>query len=135
MGRIICLDFGGKRTGIAVTDPLRIIASPLETVLTEGLLDYMTRYCTDNQVDIMVVGLPLHADGNPTQLEEKIQLFIAEFTKKFPLIEIARQDETLTSKMAADVMIRSGMPKKKRQDKANLDLISAVIILQQYLKY
>lgn len=135
MGRIICLDFGGKRTGIAVTDPLRIIASPLETVSTEVLLDYLTKYCTDNQVDIMVVGLPLHADGNPTQLEEKIQLFITDFTKKFPLIEIARQDETLTSKMAADVMIRSGMPKKKRQDKGNLDLISAVIILQQYLKY
>jgi putative Holliday junction resolvase len=131
--RILALDYGSKRTGLAVTDPLQIICSPLETVETPKLLDYLTAYCRAEPVEKIVVGQPVHADGTPTYLEEEIQRFLKSFAQVFPDIPVARQDETLTSKRAAKILVQSGLPKKKRQQKERLDKISAVLILEDHL--
>lgn len=133
MARILALDYGGKRTGIAVTDEFQIIASGLATVATKELLPYLENYFKSENVELVLVGEPKQMDNTPSQSEVAIMEFLIKFKEKFPLMEMKRVDERFTSKMAVKTMIDSGMKKKKRQDKALLDEISATIILQTYL--
>ncbi|WP_121666242.1 Holliday junction resolvase RuvX [Mesonia aquimarina] len=133
MARILALDFGTKRTGVAVTDELQLIASGLTTVNTPELLDFLANYFVEENVELVLVGEPKQKDGAPSQSEEAIQLFLTDFTEKFPHQKIERVDERFTSKMAVQTMIDSGMKKKKRRNKALVDEISATIILQTYL--
>jgi putative Holliday junction resolvase len=133
MARILALDYGGKRTGIAVTDEFQIIASGLATVATKELLPYLENYFKTEDVELVLVGEPKQMDNTPSQSEAAILEFLKKFNEKFPLMEMKRVDERFTSKMAVKTMIDSGLKKKKRQNKALLDEISATIILQTYL--
>jgi len=133
MARILALDYGGKRTGIAVTDEFQIIASGLATIATKELLAYLENYFKTENVELVLVGEPKQMNNTPSQSEAAIQEFLKKFKEKFPLMEMKRVDERFTSKMAVKTMIDSGLKKKKRQNKALLDEISATIILQTYL--
>ncbi len=133
MARILALDYGGKRTGIAVTDEFQIIASGLATVATKELLPYLENYFETENVELVLVGEPKQMDNTPSQSEAAILEFLKKFKEKFPLMEMKRIDERFTSKMAVKTMIDSGLKKKKRHNKALLDEISATIILQTYL--
>ena len=133
MGRILALDFGKKRTGVAVTDPLQIIASGLATVETKQLLVFLKDYISKEEVDIFVVGLPKQMNNQPSESEHRIQPFIKKLKNSFPNIPIKREDERFTSKLAFQSMIDSGMKKKQRQNKATIDEISATLILQSFL--
>jgi len=133
MGRIIAIDFGTKRTGIAVTDELRIIASGLTTVATPQLIPFLKDYVAKETVDLMLVGEPTQKDGTPSDVEVHIAAFIKKAQKAIPTLPIERVDERYTSKMAFQTMIDSGLKKKQRRNKAFIDEISATIILQEYL--
>ncbi len=133
MARILALDYGGKRTGIAVTDEFQIIASGLATVATKELLPYLENYFETENVELVLVGEPKQMNNTPSQSEDAILEFLKKFKEKFPLMEMKRVDERFTSKMAVKTMIDSGLNKKKRRNKALLDEISATIILQTYL--
>lgn len=133
MGRIVSLDFGEKRTGIAVTDELRLIASGLTTVPTKGLIPFLRDYVAAEKVDIFVVGEPKQMNNKPSEAEQFIKPFLVELSTSFPDILVQRQDERFTSKMAFQTMLDSGLKKKKRRDKALVDEISATLILQAYL--
>ncbi|NYJ27416.1 Holliday junction resolvase RuvX [Allomuricauda sp. ARW1Y1] len=133
MARILALDFGKIRTGIAVTDELQLIASGLTTVETKDLLDFLEEYTQQESVERFVVGLPKQMDNTASESEVLIQNFLKKLTAKFPSIPVERQDERFTSKMAFQSMLDSGMKKKKRKDKALVDEISATLILQAYL--
>ena len=133
MKRIIALDFGTKRTGVAVTDPMQIIASGLDTVLTPDLISFLKSYMVSETVSTIVLGEPKQMDNTPSESEAAIGAFILTLEAEFPDIEIARQDERFTSKMAVQAMIVGGMKKKKRQEKGRVDQISATLILQAYL--
>ncbi|MGO2358335.1 Holliday junction resolvase RuvX [Mesonia sp.] len=133
MARILALDFGTKRTGIAVTDELQIIASGLTTVATKDLMAFLKTYFEKEKVELMVVGEPTQKDGSASQSEVYIQSFLEEFAKQFPKMPVKREDERFTSKMAFQTMIDSGLKKKQRRNKALVDEISATIILQNYL--
>ena len=133
MARILALDFGKVRTGIAVTDELQLIASGLTTVETKDLLDFLEGYTQQESVERFVVGLPKQMDNTASESEVLIQNFLKKLTAKFPSIPVERQDERFTSKMAFQYMLDSGMKKKKRKDKALVDEISATLILQAYL--
>jgi putative Holliday junction resolvase len=133
MGIIIALDFGKKRTGIAVTDPLQLIASGLTTVETKDLISFLKNYCSKGTVESFVIGLPKQMNNQPSESEQLIQPFLKTLRNTFPDIAIQREDERFTSKMAFQSMIDSGMKKKKRQNKAVVDEISATLILQSYL--
>lgn len=131
--RLLALDYGKKRTGIAVTDELQIIASGLTTVETDQLFPFLTKYFASEKVEKIIVGDPKQMDGTPSESAEMIEKFIIRFQKEFPDIKVERVDERFTSKMAFQSMIDSGMSKKQRQNKALVDEISAVIILQDWL--
>lgn len=133
MARILALDYGTKRTGIAVTDELQIIASGLTTVETKKLLLFLNDYFTEETVELVLVGEPRQRDGTHSSVEEEIGKFLLEYANKFPDIPLQRVDERYTSKMAFQTMIDSGLKKKQRQNKALIDEISATIILQTYL--
>lgn len=133
MARILALDYGKVRTGIAVTDELQLIASGLTTVETKDLIVFLVDYLEKEAVEKFVVGLPKQMDNTPSESEELIQPFLKKLLAKFPTIQIERQDERFTSKMAFQSMLDSGMKKKKRQNKAIVDEISATLILQAYL--
>ncbi len=133
MGRIVALDFGEKRTGIAVTDALQIIASGLTTVHTKELLPFLTTYTKKEAVSLFLVGKPKQMNNTDSQSEAFIAPFIEKLQKKFPKTPIKRVDERFTSKMAFQTMIDGGLKKKQRQNKALVDQISATIILQSYL--
>ena len=133
MGRILAIDYGTKRTGIAVTDELQLIASGLTTVDTHTLMPFLSTYFCNETVDVIVIGEPIQKDGTASSVEGNIQNFIKGFKVKFPEIPIVRVDERYTSKMAFQTMIDSGLKKKQRKNKALVDEISATIILQQYL--
>ena len=133
MARILALDFGKVRTGIAVTDKLQLIASGLTTVNTKDLLHFLEEYTQKESVERFVVGLPKQMDNTASESEGLIQEFLKKLTVKFPSIPVERQDERFTSKMAVQSMLDSGMKKKKRRDKALVDEISATLILQAYL--
>jgi putative Holliday junction resolvase len=132
--RILAIDYGTKRSGIAITDPMQIIASGLCTVLTQDLIAFLKKYTKDEEVSTIVLGAPKQMDNTDSESEVYIKDFIAQLQREIPSIAIARQDERFTSKLAVDAMIRSGVKKKKRQNKALIDEISATIILQDYLK-
>ena len=134
MARIVALDFGKVRTGIAVTDELQIIASGLETVETKNLLDFLKNYVLKEKVEKFVVGEPKQMDNTPSESEALIKPFLLKLTTTFPEIPIVRHDERFTSKMAFQTMIDSGLKKKQRRNKALVDEISATIILQAYLE-
>ncbi|MBZ9630585.1 Holliday junction resolvase RuvX [Salegentibacter sp. LM13S] len=133
MARIMALDFGTKRTGIAVSDELKMIASGLTTVKTPELLDFLDKYFKEENVELVLVGEPKQKDDSASESEVYIQEFLKVFIKKFPEMPLKRVDERFTSKMAFQSMIDSGLKKKKRRDKALIDEISATIILQTYL--
>ena len=133
MGRILAFDYGTKRTGIAVTDPLQLIASGLKTVETSEILTFLKAYCTNEEVVLFVVGLPRQMNNLPSKSEQFIKSFIRNLKRTFPEIPIKREDERFTSKMALQSMIDSGIKKKQRQNKAMVDEISATLILQSYL--
>ena len=133
MGRILAIDYGTKRTGLAVTDEMQIIASGLTTVDTKELLVYLKKYVDSENVDKFVVGEPKQMDNTASESEVYIQKFLEKLTKEIPDIPIVRIDERFTSKMAFQTMIDSGLKKKQRQNKALIDEISATLILQSYL--
>lgn len=133
MGRILAIDYGTKRTGLAVTDPMQIIASGLTTVDTKELIQYLKTYIKEENVEKFVVGEPKQMDNTASESEVYIQKFLEELIKQFPNIPVERVDERFTSKMAFQTMIDSGLKKKQRQNKALVDEISATLILQSYL--
>ena len=133
MARILALDYGTKRTGVAVTDELQIIASGLTTVETGKLMPFLKDYFANESVDLVIVGEPKQKDGNHSNVEEQILKFITKFNHAFPEMSMERMDERFTSKIAFQTMIDSGLKKKQRQNKALVDEISATIILQDYL--
>jgi putative holliday junction resolvase len=133
MPRIIAIDYGRKRTGLAATDPLKIIASAIDTVPTEEAINYLKKYITAEQVERFVLGMPLGLDGKDTDATQSVREFAELLKTTFPDIPVVYHDERFTSKMAGRAMIEGGMKKKDRQKKENLDKISAVIILQSYM--
>ena len=134
MGRILAIDYGTKRTGLAVTDPLRIIATALETVETKNVLDFLTGYCAKEPVDEIVIGLPRTLKNEDSETAPAVRVFAEELKKKFPDKPVHFVDERFTSSIAKQTMIDGGMKKKDRRDKSNVDKISAVLILQTYLQ-
>jgi len=135
MARIMGIDYGTKRTGISVTDPGQIIVSPLKTVPTASLLNFLKKYFIDEEVEKIVFGYPTHKDGNPTYVVKEIYSFKEKLEKLFPSLIYDYQDENFTSVEAKEIILKSGLSKKQRQDKSRLDKISAVLILQRYLKH
>ncbi|ARV10496.1 Holliday junction resolvase RuvX [Winogradskyella sp. PC-19] len=133
MGRLLAIDYGTKRTGIAVTDELQIIASGLTTVSTPELITFLKDYVSKEAVDKIVVGLPKQMDNTDSESEVFIQKFLVKLEKQIPNIPIVRVDERFTSKMAFQTMIDSGLSKKQRRNKALVDEISATLILQSYM--
>jgi len=133
MGRILAIDYGKKRTGVAVTDPLRIIATPLETVPTADLLKFLTAYLKAEPVDEFVVGMPKTLLNEDSEIAPLVRLFVEALKKTFPEKPVHLADERFTSSMARQAMIDGGMKKKDRQVKGNVDKISATIILQSFL--
>lgn len=133
MARILAIDYGKKRTGIAVTDNLQIIASGLTTVPTEELFIFLKEYTNNEEIELFLIGEPKQMDNTISESEALISPFIVELKKLFPNIPVKRIDERFTSKMAFQTMIDSGLTKKQRQNKALVDEISATIILQSYL--
>lgn len=133
LGRVLALDYGRKRTGIAVTDPLQLIASGLTTVATHELMNFLKNYLAEEKVVRFIVGEPKQMNSTPSEAEVFIAPFLSRLKKTFPDIPIERQDERFTSKMAIQSMIQGGLKKKQRQNKALVDEISATIILQAYL--
>jgi len=134
MGRILAIDYGLKRTGIAVTDPLQITAGPLETVPTHTLLDWLTNYFSREQVETVVIGAPRQMSGEESESMQAIRPFMSAFRKRFPAMPLVPFDERFTSVLAHRAMLDGGMKKKARQDKATVDKIAACIILQGYLE-
>jgi putative holliday junction resolvase len=133
MGRILAVDYGLKRTGLAVTDPLRIIATALDTVPTVDLVKYLTTYLQKENVDEFVVGMPKTLMNEDSEIAPQVRAFIEVLKKTFPDKPIHLADERFTSRMAMRTMIDGGMKKKDRQVKGNVDKISATIILQSFL--
>jgi putative Holliday junction resolvase len=133
LGRILAFDFGEKRTGIAVTDELQIIASGLTTVDTKKIFSFLTEYLKKETVELFIVGEPKQMNNTASESEQFIQPFVKKLSTTFPKIPIKRIDERFTSKMAFQSMIDSGLKKKQRQNKALVDEISATLILQSYL--
>ena len=133
MAKILAIDYGQKRTGLAVTDDMQIIAAGLTTVSTSSLLEFLKSYFEKEEVEMVVVGEPKQRDNTPSQSEQYIQEFLSKFTTMFPTMPVTRVDERFTSKMAFQTMIDSGLKKKQRRNKALVDEISATIILQSYL--
>lgn len=134
MGRIIAIDYGLKRCGIAATDPLRIVASPLETVETDSLIKYIQDYLNREEVDVIVFGMPTDLHNRDTHITAEVRKKMEKFVSLFPDQKITSVDERFTSKIAFDSMIASGIGKKKRAEKERLDKVSAAIILQSYLE-
>ena len=133
MAKVLALDIGTKRTGVAETDPLQIIASGLPTVATNELIEYLTHYVTAERPELLVVGEPKRMHGAHSDVEVFIQSLLKRVSTKFPELKIERIDERFTSKMASAAIAQSGLPKKKRQDKGLVDEVSAVLILQSWL--
>ncbi len=134
MGRILAIDYGTKRTGIAVTDPLRIIAGGMETVPTHTLLTWLAKYFSAEHVDMIVVGKPLRMDGTPSESFAHIEPFVKRLQERFPDKEVVWFDERFTSRLAQRAIIDGGVPKMARRDKALVDKVSATIILQSYME-
>jgi len=134
MGRILAIDYGTKRTGLAVTDPLRIIATALETVETSSLLEFLKKYFKSEGVDEVVIGMPKQLNSQDSETAPAVRKFVELFKSTFPDKPISLADERFTSSMAHRTMIDGGMKKKDRQVKGNVDKISATIILQSFME-
>lgn len=135
MGRILAIDYGTKRVGLAVTDPLKIIATPLDTMHSKDVEQFLKQYHKTEHIEAFVVGMPLQTHNSEESSNAKnVRSFINRLKKVFPDIPIHQEDERYTSSLAMDTMIRGGMKKKDRQNKGNVDKISAVIILQSFLE-
>lgn len=134
MARILSVDYGSKRTGIAVTDPLKLIAGGLATVATSQLIEWLRTYLAREEVELLVVGDPKQPNGQPSENRPRVMAFVRQFEREFPLIPVRLYDERFTSVMAHQVMIDGGLRRKARRDKALVDEISATIILQSYLE-
>lgn len=134
MYKALGIDYGLKRTGLAITDALQMIASPLETIETPLLFDFLQKLFLKEKINVLVIGEARHLDGTASDITMAQQKFCDELTKKFPDKKIIRIDEMFTSKLASQAMVMGGMKKKDRMVKGNLDKISAAIILQSYLE-
>lgn len=134
MARILAIDYGGKRTGLAVTDPLQIIATGLATIESRELIQYLKKYFAEEQVELVIIGLPRNWDESDTHGTPLVMSAIKQIKKEFPQIPLKTVDERYTSKMAKDAMLQMGMKKKDRRVKGNVDIIAATIILQEYLQ-
>ena len=133
MARILCIDYGLKRTGIAVTDPLQIIATGLTTVDSHGLISFLKKYFQQESVELIVIGEPKNLDDSDTHATPLVKQIIQKLEKEFPLIPIKKVDERFTSKMARQAMLDMGMKKKDRRNKRTVDEIAATIMLQEYM--
>jgi len=134
LGRILAIDYGKKRTGVAVTDPLQIIAGGLVTVSTEGIWNFLDDYLKRETVDTIVVGKPLTLNNRPSESFSFIEPFVRKLERRYPRIRVERMDERFTSSIAGRAMIEGGMKKKDRQEKERIDRISASLILQSYME-
>jgi putative Holliday junction resolvase len=134
MARILAIDYGRKRTGLAVTDDLQIIASGLTTVNSAETIAFLSDYLSGEKVECFVVGLPRQMNNSPSESVVMIESFIRSLEKKFPQVPVVRTDERFTSKIAFQTMVSAGLKKKDRQNKALVDQVSATIILQSYLE-
>ncbi len=134
MARIICIDYGGKRTGLAVTDPLQIIATSLTTIETKDLIPFLKKYFLEEAVELILIGEPLNLDDTATHATPLVKAAIVRLKKEFPTIPVQTVDERYTSKMASRAMLEMGMKKKDRRIKGNVDQIAATIMLQEYLQ-
>ena len=135
MPRIICIDYGSKRTGLAVTDPLKIIATGLTTVDTPQLINFLKDYFKKEEVERIVIGMPTNLDDTDTHATPLVRKIMERFKKEFPNMPVETVDERFTSKMASRAMIDMGMKKKQRRDKRLVDEIAAAIMLQEYLQH
>lgn len=133
MGRLLAIDYGKKRVGLAVTDPLQITANGLDTVASHEVLDYLTRYLAQEQVDLFLLGSPKQNDNSDSENMARVKEFAKALKRRFPDKEIVMVDERFTSVLAHRAMLDGGLKKKARQDKALVDKISATIILQSYM--
>jgi len=134
LARILCIDYGGKRTGIAVTDPLQIIATGLTTVESKTLIPFLKDYFARETVELILIGEPKNWDDSPTHATPLVENCIKNLQRNFPGMPIKKVDERYTSKMAKDAMLEMGMKKKDRRNKAFVDEIAAAIMLQEYLR-
>ncbi len=134
MARILCIDYGLKRTGIAVTDPLQIIATGLTTVHSKELTPFLKNYFEKEEVEMIIIGWPVNWDNTDTHATPLVEKCIKDLQKNFPALPIKKVDERYTSKMAKDAMLEMGMKKKDRRNKALVDEIAATIMLQEYLR-
>lgn len=134
MARILCIDYGGKRTGLAVTDPFKIIATGLCTVETPKLMPFLKDYIVKEPVELILIGMPTNWDDTDTHATPLVKKFIELLQKQFPAIPIKEVDERYTSKMATQAMLEMGLKKKQRQNKGLIDEIAATIMLQEYLR-
>ncbi len=134
MARILSIDFGLKRTGIAVTDPLQIIATGLTTLHSKDLIPFLKDYFTKEPVELILIGWPTNWDDSSTHATPLVEKCIRDLNKHFPAIPVKKVDERYTSKMAKDAMLEMGMKKKDRRNKALVDEIAATIMLQEYLR-
>ncbi len=129
----MAVDFGTKRVGVATTDPLKIIASPLTTISESESIRYIIDYTMKEDVDIIVIGMPAKLSGEPTDATPHVVAFVKKLKNKLPEIQIVTEDETYSSKRAVELMVAGGMKKKDRRNKSNIDKVSASLILQSYL--
>ena len=134
MGRILAIDYGTKRTGLAVTDPIQIVANPLTTVATKDIFTFLKEYFQQEDVEAIVIGMPRDLYNNDSHSTQAVKQFVALFKKNFATYPVHLHDERFTSKMALDAMIRSGSSKSDRRKKENIDKLSATIILQSYME-
>ena len=134
MARILAIDYGGKRTGIAVTDPLQIIATGLTTIASHELVPFLKKYFLQEEVELIIIGLPKNWDDSDTHGTPLAEAAIKRLKKEFPLMPLKTVDERYTSKMAKDAMLQMGMKKKDRRDKKLVDEIAATIMLQEYMQ-
>ena len=134
MGRILAIDYGGKRTGIAVTDPLQIIATGLTTIDSKELIPFLKKYFSSETVELVIIGMPLNWDESDTHGTPLVKEAIKKLQKEFPAMPLKTVDERYTSKMAKDAMLQMGLKKKDRRDKKLVDEIAATIMLQEYLQ-
>jgi putative holliday junction resolvase len=134
MARILAIDFGTKRTGIATTDPLQIISSPLDTFPTDKVINFLKDYFFTEEVERIIIGEPKKLDDTEAEILPKIRLFAQKLTETFPNIPIEWQDERFTSLDAQRIILASGIPKMKRRDKGLVDKVSASIILEEWMK-
>jgi putative holliday junction resolvase len=134
MARILAIDYGGKRTGIAVTDPLQIIATGLTTIDTKEFIPFLKKYIAAEIVELIIIGMPVNWDESDTHATPLVKAAIKKLQKEFPLLPVKTVDERYTSKMAKDAMLQMGLKKKDRRDKKLVDEIAATIMLQEYLQ-